>query len=82
LTKLRKLFLSTNNINSIEILEFLPNLQTIALVDNKIEDILPLVKNININNGDDVYLMDNPLSEKSINEYIPELQKRGVLVFW
>jgi hypothetical protein len=37
---------------------------------------------MNINKGDDVYLMDNPLSEKSISDYIPELQKRGVLVFW
>lgn len=82
MNKLRKLYLSTNEIEDISVLEFLPSIQYIELVDNRIVDILPLVKNENINEGDEVYLMNNPLSEKSINEYIPQLLGRGVFVAW
>jgi len=32
--------------------------------------------------GDAVTLNQNPLSEQSINDYIPELQARGVTVYY
>jgi len=35
-----------------------------------------------MDSGDTVYLSDNPLSETSINVYIPELEARGVRVYY
>ncbi len=82
LKKLVRLYLSRNKIKDISVLEFLPNLNKIILDENKIEDISPLVKNEGIGMGDFVSLVKNPLNEKSINKYIPELQQRGVTVYW
>ena len=47
-------------------------------------DISPLVNNIDFGtiSGSYVSLSGNPLSEQSINEYIPILQQRGIIVFW
>jgi len=39
-----------------------------------------LVENEGLGEGDEVNLTDNPLSDDSINIYIPELQARGVAV--
>ena len=47
---------------------------------NQITNIKPLVDNPGIGKGDIVGLDGNPLNEKSINEYIPALQARGVHV--
>jgi len=63
-------------------LENLPNLAYLRLWNNLIEDILPLVNNEDISEGDTVDLLKNPLSEKSINEYIPQLKARGVTVYY
>jgi len=40
------------------------------------------VDNTDLGQGDTVYLMDNPLSEESVNVYIPELEARGVTVYY
>ena len=82
LSNLRELYLATNQIQDISVLEYLTNLNRIRLWDNQITDILPLVKNSGLGKGDLVSLQGNPLSEKSINEYIPILRSRGVIVFW
>jgi len=50
------------------------------LHNNLIADIYPLVQNGGLGTGDIVYLSGNPLSEDSINIYIPELVARGVIV--
>lgn len=81
LQRLTKLYLWENEIENISVLEYLPDLRLIELRDNKIKDILPLVKNVNIKNGAIVNLSENPLSDQSINEYLPELLNRGVVVF-
>jgi len=52
------------------------------LHNNLIADIYPLVGNGGLGTGDRVYLGGNPLSEDSINTYIPELVARGVVVYF
>jgi len=74
--------LEQNQITDISPLQNLSNLSYVRLWDNQITDIKPLVDNSGIGNGDIVGLDDNPLDEVSINEYIPVLQARGVLVTW
>jgi len=43
-------------------------------------DISTLVKNIKLGDGDAVHLTENPLSDTSVNDYIPQLIERGVNV--
>ncbi|MFC1564586.1 leucine-rich repeat domain-containing protein [candidate division KSB1 bacterium] len=82
LTILKSLFLANNQIKDISALEKLVELSMIRLWNNKIEDILPLVNNTGLGEGDTVKLTNNPLNEQSINNYIPELRKRGVIVLY
>jgi Leucine-rich repeat (LRR) protein len=79
---LERLYLHDNEIVDISPLENLVNINWILLSRNHIIDILPLVNNPGLGNGDAVNLRDNPLNEISINEYIPQLQNRGVLISW
>jgi Leucine-rich repeat (LRR) protein len=80
--KLEWVALEKNNISNISPLKDLPNLKYIRLWDNQITDIKSLVDNPGIDKGDIVGLDGNPLNDKSINEYIPALQARGVVVTW
>jgi hypothetical protein len=54
----------------------------LSLYNNHISDISPLVDNTGLGEGDWVDLRGNPLSEQSINEYIPALEARGVQVYY
>jgi len=72
--------LSDNRIEDISALEYCTTIKRIRLMRNSISDIYPLVKNKGIGNGDEILLNENPLSEKSINEYIPILNERGAYV--
>jgi hypothetical protein len=80
LTSLSSLRLMSNKITDISALSSLTELKMINLAGNKISDIEPLVTNIKLGKGTQIYLDGNRLNEKSINEYIPELKKRGVEV--
>jgi len=80
--KLEWVALEKNNISDISPLRDLPNLRYVRLWDNQITNIKPLVDNSGIGNGDVVGLDGNPLDEISINEYIPALLARGVVVTW
>jgi hypothetical protein len=40
------------------------------------------VNNSGMDDGDEVWLEDNPLSDTSIYEYIPALKERGVTVYY
>jgi hypothetical protein len=82
LTQLRWLYLRTNQITDITALQNLTQLIWLDLGYNQIEDILPLVNNSGMDDGDTVRLEENPLSDTSINEYIPALQERGVTVYY
>ena len=52
----------------------------LGLMQNQISDISPLVDNPGLGEGDDVILVNNPLSEESVNVHILELEARGVTV--
>lgn len=80
LTSLTKLYLYDNQIIDISALTNLLNLVKIYLRGNQIVDIEPLVNNTGVDDGDEVWINDNPLSETSINTYIPQLEARGVTV--
>jgi len=82
LTKLERLYLDENQIENIAPLEKMTGLNYLRLYGNKISDIQPLVKNSGLGEGDVIFLANNPLSEISINEYIPALKNRGVNVFY
>jgi hypothetical protein len=68
------------NISNLAGLEFCKNLTSLALSDNQITDISPLSANSGISSETEIYLHDNPLSETSINTYIPQLKSRGIWV--
>jgi len=78
--ELERLRLDQNQISDITPLKNLSELNYVRLWDNQIKDISSLVENKNIDKGDVVGLDGNPLSEKSIEVYIPKLKKRGVYV--
>lgn len=58
----------------------LTQLVHLSLGANQVSDILPLVNNIGLDVGDEIWLHNNPLSQASIEEYIPALEDRGVEV--
>ena len=79
----RELFtlrVTDNNIKDIAVLEHLEKLTDIRLSRNKIEDIEPLVKNKGIGEGVIIELVGNPLNERSLNEYIPQLVEKGAII--
>ena len=82
LTNLTLLYLDNNQIININLLSALINLKELGLADNQIVDIFPLTQNSGIDNGDSVYLTNNPLSDTSINTYIPQLEALGVIVHY
>ncbi len=81
-THLVRLYLDNNNITDITSIEGLTDLNLLDLSNNRITNIEPLVNNSGLGQGDTISLNGNPLDEISINLYIPELQNRGVTVFY
>ena len=77
---LRYLFVGANDVADLSALADLPNLTGVDLSDNQVVDISPLVLNEHFGSGDWVTLSGNPLSEASVNEHIPKLLERGVVV--
>jgi len=82
LTQLTDLNLDDNLISDITPLQNLTQLIWLDLGYNQIEDILPLVNNSGMDDGDEVWLNDNPLSDTSLYDYIPQLEARGVTVYY
>ena len=82
LTNLTALGLDFNQITDISPLANLSNLAQLNLRANQIENIYPLVQNVGLDTGDTVNLESNPLSCDSVNICIPELEARGVTVFF
>ena len=80
LTNLTSLVLGDNQISDFLPLAGLTGLTSLSLHSNQISDISVLVDNNGLGEGDEVDLRWNPLSEQSINEYIPALEARGVTV--
>jgi len=80
LTSMTHLSLHDNQISDISALANLTSLIELHLDLNNISDIKPLVDNLGLGEGDWVVLRFNPLSDASLNTYIPELEARGVFV--
>ena len=80
LNNLQRLELSYNQIDDITPLNQLDKLQYLNLNSNRIEDLTPLIDNPRLSEGDAVYLTGNPLSAQALNEHIPALKARGVIV--
>ena len=75
--------LSENQISDISSLSYLTNLNQVSLSGNQISDILPLVENSGLGEGDWLCLENNnlDLGEGSRDmEYIGTLKDRGVMV--
>ena len=82
LSKLRGLNLASNFLCDISPLQQLVQLEYLNLAQNKITDIEPLVNNVGLSQGDTVIVEDNPLSQVSVEQHIPALEARGVIVKW
>ena len=82
LTNLAELWLGYNQISNIWPLAGLTNIHLLDLSYNQISDIKPLVENPGLDYGDVVDLCGNRLSDDSYNIYIPELDARGVIVYY
>jgi len=80
--KMRWLRLQDNEITDISPLAALSDLEELWLQNNEISDISPLVENRGLAAGDEVHLEGNPLDGRSISDFIPQLQERGVEVTW
>jgi tetratricopeptide (TPR) repeat protein len=79
LTNLTELFLRDNQISDISPLEELTSLARLDLRHNQISSISPLKSHSNLN----YFIVDfNPLSRESLDVHIPELQARGVRVYF
>ncbi|MFC1736538.1 leucine-rich repeat domain-containing protein [Candidatus Hydrogenedentota bacterium] len=80
LTGLRKLDMSYCAVEDISALENLPNLNYVILIENEVQDLTPLVNNLNFGEDDELRIEDNPLSQDAICNQIPILEGRGVNV--
>ena len=80
LTNLTVLRLDDNSISDISPLAGLTKLRELYLANNSISDLWPLVTNRGLSSGDKLNLKGNPLSDISIDSYIPTIQSRAVNV--
>jgi Leucine-rich repeat (LRR) protein len=77
---IERLILRGNDIVDISVLAYHYRLRILELGNNSIIDLSPLVTNLALAAGDTVYLHNNPLSVRSIDTLIPQLQGRGLTV--
>ena len=80
LTNLRGLSLYNTNISDISAITELTDLTRLWFDWNNISDLSPLVANMGLGKGDEVYVQGNPLSYLSIHTHIPTLKNRGVKI--
>jgi len=82
MAKLEFLFAQVNSFTDVSAVSGLTFLQYLLLSSNQIVDIAPLVANAGLAEGDMINLTVNPLSEESINVYVPALEARGATVYY
>jgi hypothetical protein len=82
MSALTQLYLTGNQISDLTPLANLTNLNLLDLSGNQISDIAPLVSNSGLGSGDELWLLNNPLSPAAFNESIPQLTARGVIVHY
>ena len=89
LVKLEQLILTRNKIVKIVALEPLTKLRQVALIDNRISDFSPLVRNSGLATGDQVWMGGNPFGSTFYNDalhsvettYAAVLISRGVTLY-
>lgn len=80
--RLNHLFVADNQIDDLAPLASMKYLADLDLSDNAVEDLAPLVANADFGPGDRIWLARNPLSAAAVNEQIPALRARGVIVYF
>lgn len=75
-----QLIVPDNNITDVSPIATMPDIRVMDLHNNQIVDIGPLAASPYIGPDDQLNLTNNPLSEQSLEEHIPALQARLVLV--
>jgi hypothetical protein len=78
--RLNHLFLADNQISDLDPLTGLVYLANLDLARNAIADLAPLVANTGFGNGDQIWVVGNPLSQTAIEEQIPALRARGAVI--
>ena len=78
LRSLTYLRLYSNAFSDLSPLTQLASLESLYLHNNAISDVGPLVANEGLGSGDTLSLTNNPLSVRSLETHIPNLQERGV----
>jgi hypothetical protein len=79
--RLNHLFMSDNQISDLGPLAAMKYVADLDLAGNAIANLAPLVTNTDFGTGDRIWLARNPLSAAAINEQIPALRARGVVVY-
>ena len=81
-SNLKSLSLQGNRISNVAPLSGLTQLTTLDLRRNWISDMSPLRGLVHLKDADGLYLESNPLSDTSLQTYIPLLQEAGVNVYF
>jgi len=82
LTQLADVYLWGNEITDVTPLSALPNLRFVFLHDNSIVDATSLGDNLSLGLDDVVNLTGNLLDQRTLCETIPDLESRGVTVYY
>ncbi len=82
LTALKELVLSNNAISDLSPLTGLTGLTAVKLSGNNISDLSPLAENGGLGVRTEIDVRENLLSYPSIHVYIPDLQERGVEIYF
>ncbi|MYE81924.1 MAG: leucine-rich repeat domain-containing protein [Gammaproteobacteria bacterium] len=77
---LLELQIEGGEVEDISVLSAMTGLAKVFLADNRIANLAPLVANAGLGEHDLVHLRGNPLTDESLNQHIPALRARGVIV--
>jgi hypothetical protein len=80
LIAIEELSISGNQVPNLNFTRGMRQLRYLSCVGNLVTDLRPLVDNPGIDTGDEIWLMNNPLSEEARNVQAPQLTARGVKV--
>ncbi len=79
--RLNHLFMAHNQVADLGPLATMKYLADLDLAGNAIVDLAPLVTNADFGTGDRIWLAGNPLSQVALDEQVPALRDRGVVVY-
>ena len=80
LIAMEELSISGNKVPNLNFARGMRQLRYLTCVGNLVTDLRPLVENPGIDTGDEIWLMNNPLSDLARNTQAPQLTARGVKV--